>query len=424
MPENEDLILGLKQAKTQPRHVGLVAKGADTVHLIVQKKPIKDGDLTKAKSEFKGNAVYRGVVQFDGDGYVFSFLEEPAIGLVKLRKFLIESTGLNFKATIQVLPVLPTVPDDELLASMVQSSTPTPEPVATPEPPGEPVSSKPVEPPAGPESSEPEDDRLQKFAATLKSLTPRVQQALAAAPERKAELFQAVSAAKSAIDEKRADDCPAALKTLAGLLQEIMAAEGDVAVPDGETVDVDERLMENLFGDLFADLTADEPGTESPADVQGEVPASPSPLEMTVEQLSALPNPPLPPSSKAPSIGGRMQWEAAKQTVSENLAKLQSHLRSSEDPGLKRIGEIGFHAITGKLQVGLRVALMEYDQAAKSEDREKFRVKALAIIADYQKFVANDRLVALCDENKFGVKVDARTTLGAALTALAKSLEA
>ena len=59
---DEALYDGLQQArKKKPRYFCLIAKGADVVGLIVQKKLINDGQVQKAKSESKGNLVIQGV---------------------------------------------------------------------------------------------------------------------------------------------------------------------------------------------------------------------------------------------------------------------------------------------------------------------------------------------------------------------------
>jgi hypothetical protein len=115
-------------------------------------------------------------------------------------------------------------------------------------------------------------------------------------------------------------------------------------------------------------------------------------------------------------------WREAKERVDLQISQLQSFLRQTKDPRSQRIAEMGLNGVTGKLQVGLQVALTECDQAGGRD--AKLGAKAAAVVTQYLQFLQNDQVIALCDENPFGVKCDIRGTLLPALTELEKKLKA
>ena len=90
---------GIQQArKKKPRYYALVAKGADVVGLIVQKKAISAGVAAKAKTECKGNLVIQGVCQGDGPEFNFEVLEaEPSIKAKKIKDFISERAEITLK---------------------------------------------------------------------------------------------------------------------------------------------------------------------------------------------------------------------------------------------------------------------------------------------------------------------------------------
>src|SRR5262249_20678054 len=104
------------------------------------------------------------------------------------------------------------------------------------------------------------------------------------------------------------------------------------------------------------------------------------------------------------------KWMEAREAAGRQLVALQGILRRSGDPDLLRIAEFGLNGVTKKLQVGLQAALMEFDQLPPG-GREKAAASARAQIAAYRKFLQGDRIVALLDENPFGVALSLRATL-------------
>lgn len=137
----------------------------------------------------------------------------------------------------------------------------------------------------------------------------------------------------------------------------------------------------------------------------------------SVEQNGPQPASPI----SEPSTGGRVLWQSAKDQVADRISELQRALKNSDDSDLQRIAEYGLHGITGRFQVGLRVALAELDHATGNAVQQT-RDRALQIVDEYEEFIRTDRLVKLVDENPMQVEVGVRSTLGSALKELRSAL--
>ncbi len=127
------------------------------------------------------------------------------------------------------------------------------------------------------------------------------------------------------------------------------------------------------------------------------------------------------PEAKDGAARTLQTWQSAKEMVNSQITRLQGKLRETQDPDFLRIANFGLNGITKRLQVGLHVALMEFDQA-QGEARDKARAKAQAAVKDFRAFLKSDPMVAVVEDNPFGVPVTLRTTLGKALNAIHKSL--
>jgi hypothetical protein len=97
--EREDLKTALMQARRKPRHFAIIAKGAEVLALLAQKKPFRDGALRRARREKRGKQVIKGVCQGEG-GTTMNFKvagERPKVKKSKLRDFISAETGLMLK---------------------------------------------------------------------------------------------------------------------------------------------------------------------------------------------------------------------------------------------------------------------------------------------------------------------------------------
>ena len=169
---DKDLQKSLQQARKKPRNFAIIAQGTTPVKLIVSKKPIKAGELTDAKKEFKGNLIVKGIVTGgDGPELLFQVLEEPSIQLPKLKEYLKETGGVTLKPRFQVVADVAEIDDDEPEGA-VEAAAPIDEAIPpappAPEAPAEVV----AEPPAGGDAA--------TFTARLKALKPDLDKVLAA----------------------------------------------------------------------------------------------------------------------------------------------------------------------------------------------------------------------------------------------------
>ena len=207
---------------------------------------------------------------------------------------------------------------------------------------------------------------LSQFIAALKQVTPKVQQAIKSAPETKDDLMGLVKEVKAAIDAEDADGARPSMIRFSARLKA-------------------------LRGENDTDTAATD---DAPA-----VPLKPVNLDA--------------PDPRAGRAALRV-WQDAKETVDERLGVLITALKSSGDPDLERIADKGLAAITGKLQTGLRVALMNLDGAAGSKRAAALK-KVTSQTAEFRAFLSSDGMVRLVDANPFGVKVKLAKTIGAAL---------
>ena len=124
--------------------------------------------------------------------------------------------------------------------------------------------------------------------------------------------------------------------------------------------------------------------------------------------------------AEAPPVETLPLWIQAKETVDSQLSKLQNALRQRNDAEFKRIADYGLNGITRRLQVGLQVALREFD-GAQSATRAKARNRARAAVADFMTFLQSDPVVALMDSNPI-TPITLKATLGKALKSISQAL--
>ena len=206
---DKDLQKSLQEARKKPRNFALVAKGANCLKLVVSKKPIRDGEVQKAKKEYQGNATYRGVVTAgDGAELVFQVVGElPPIQEAKLKTFINGETGLTLKARFEVVNELVEIDDSEESESEGQEATTSPN--AT------------TEIPSPPNAPPPDDSLGRQIIAALNKLTPSLKVALAAHPERKQDLLQPVASIQQNVQNNHSDTAKTQLLELGRLIKEL-----------------------------------------------------------------------------------------------------------------------------------------------------------------------------------------------------------
>lgn len=114
-------------------------------------------------------------------------------------------------------------------------------------------------------------------------------------------------------------------------------------------------------------------------------------------------------------------WNGAKETVDVGIEKLRQALRGIRHPDTDRIAEFGLAGLSGGgAHTRMTAALMSYDRAPAADRAEAAKAVADAM-AEYRAFLGSNRLVALCEANPFGVAVDIRTTMDAALERISRT---
>ncbi len=125
-----------------------------------------------------------------------------------------------------------------------------------------------------------------------------------------------------------------------------------------------------------------------------------------------------PAAAEAPGEDVMAIWQAAKEDVDRGISELQAALRSQNHPVLAQIADAGLAGVTGGNQTALMKALFEMN-AATGDARKKASQALLAQVAAYGKFLKEDPVIALVEENPFGISAPVRAPLGNALRQIA-----
>lgn len=114
-------------------------------------------------------------------------------------------------------------------------------------------------------------------------------------------------------------------------------------------------------------------------------------------------------------------WNAAKAAVDLGIGQLQSALRGYRHPMTDRIAEFGLNGLSGSgVQTAVMAALFEH-RAATGPAREAATRKLAAAAAAYGQFLSGNTLIPHCEKNPFGVTLDIRATMTAALEQITRA---
>lgn len=198
MPDlDKALAKSIQKAKQKPRNFVIVGKGSNVLKLLVDRKRIPPSDVTAAKKESGGNSTIQGVLTGGaGPELIFQVLELPSITAVKLRNFILETTGLTLKPQFEVLPSLTEVdeagdeeseeaeasegPGPRAKSSAPPPTPPVPPPSSSPPPTSSSSSTSPSSPPPSsspPPISPPPSPEAVNFNARLKRFLPAIMRA-------------------------------------------------------------------------------------------------------------------------------------------------------------------------------------------------------------------------------------------------------
>lgn len=201
---DKELAVALQGARKKPQNFAIVAKGSNCVKLFVSKKTLKEKELNEAKKKYQATTIIRGVVRGDGSDLVFQVLELPSLQDAKVRTFIKDESGLVVKARFEVVTALPEVSEQDLEGSQVESEQTTP--------PGQTESAP----------APTDEGGKQKLLQAFKSLTPKVQEAIAAKPARRGDVLAAVTELKALLDKDQLPAANEAFERLSALLQELL----------------------------------------------------------------------------------------------------------------------------------------------------------------------------------------------------------
>jgi hypothetical protein len=115
-------------------------------------------------------------------------------------------------------------------------------------------------------------------------------------------------------------------------------------------------------------------------------------------------------------------WQGAKDAVDQQLAALYATLKQSDIPVLARAAD-DIESVLAGFRTRLTTSLLNLDRAAGMA-KDAARAAVLEVVAAYESEIPADKHVIGADTNPFGVTVTIRDTLGGALAALRRSLQA
>jgi hypothetical protein len=269
MPD-ADLEAGLDEAKKKPRYFAVITKGQTIVKMIVQKKPIKEGDIASAKRDFKGNGSVTGICTRSGAQMVLQVQgEEPTLKPIKIKEYISEETGATVKPEWQIVTELAEIPDseDQKSNSSVESTKPGEKAADSEKPPSEGIVGATDEQKKTPTDSQatppPDDSKFEAIRAALKETKGKIQQALVAGPQHKDQILGLVGTVKGHLDNKN-ELAMSSFRELVALLATVLQsrpAEVKETQPEVQTEDRRahfEKIIQSIT-DTVSQFPADHP---------------------------------------------------------------------------------------------------------------------------------------------------------------------
>lgn len=365
--------------KGKPRKFVMVVKGTTIVSLVVYKK----GGVEKYKKQAKESGtgqVYFGVV--DGRGLDITFKLAIADGFEKeplkapvLKAFLEEKAEFKAKPTFEIVAVNGPVLDLE--DPLVQRFLKVQERAVV--------------------AGQTHPDRDAEFKTACREIIGLIEQdQLQTVPERITQLEQTLDGLGVSTTPESGDPL---LKTIAEAMKKLS-----------------DQITEALtrFPEKKTDLLAAVGAVRKPLKDLNSGEAQAAFLELG-RLLKGLKPSTTGTSTGTPNGDPLAIWRDAKESCDIGIGALQTALRDFEHPDMDRIAEFGLAGLTNGMQAQLMIAMLNL-QSAKGDDRKKAAKTLVDRAADLRKALETDPIVALCEDNPFGITVAIREPLGAALT--------
>ena len=120
----------------------------------------------------------------------------------------------------------------------------------------------------------------------------------------------------------------------------------------------------------------------------------------------------------------KQAYQTASQTVDGQITSLQAAMAKHDDKAIQDIAKVQLKGLTDDLKVQLLTATSEVEKASAGDARKKAAKTAQETIKKVAATINSDQRIAVCDDNPFGVSVSIKKTLGPALVAMSKALNA
>jgi hypothetical protein len=438
---DKDLTNALKVARGgKPMQFAFLTKGAEGKLLVGKKVPPKE--IADTKKAIGANAIFKGrCVGEDGTLVFYVAKEPPGTLLAQLKKRLKDDAGLTFPVEIRVKADAESEPVEEEAVVKVETSA---------------ASSPPASPNAGAAPAQATGDAPAAPGAAkaavmkrLNALSPAIKDALKGPQAaRVQQLFIAAGGLIKKEDYQQADKVLDQLEPLLGPSPAAPAAPPAPPAPPqmpaaaAASAERTAPPLDASEAEWMRRVTAVEPRVQDARKTRASEAkwmslfmaaqdlASEGDFAQALKALDHIER--LLDGAGAAGAGAAADkddgkpvvvvWRDAKEAVDVQLEQLYGKLKMTGAPALERVAA-KIEAVLTSYRVGLMTALTEYDQASGA-NKEAARAKALQVVKTYQANLPKDKRVIGADMNPFGVKVEIRQTLGAALTRLGTILGA
>ncbi|UWQ26014.1 hypothetical protein K3553_06030 [Leisingera aquaemixtae] len=236
-------------------------------------------------------------------------------------------------------------------------------------------------------------------------------------PELAARLAPELKAGAKLLGQGDHDGCAARLDRLEAALAKLQAQPEPAPAQSGQAAKLSKLLaaqaarIKTLPPEQAAPL-AEQARAIAASLKSGALPDAAAGLKALIKALDA------PAEAEAPQADVMEIWQAAKEDVDRGVSELQAALRSQNHPVLAQIADAGLAGVTDGNQTALMKALFEM-KAATGEARKAAAQALLAQIAAYLKFLRNDPVITMVEDNPFGVSVPVKAPLTSALRQMA-----
>ncbi|UWQ38535.1 hypothetical protein K3552_05895 [Leisingera aquaemixtae] len=236
-------------------------------------------------------------------------------------------------------------------------------------------------------------------------------------PELAARLAPELKAGAKLLGQGDHDGCAARLDRLEAALAKLQAQPEPAPAQSGQAAKLSKLLaaqaarIKTLPPEQAAPL-AEQARAIAASLKSGALPDAAAGLKALIKALDA------PAEAEAPQADVMEIWQAAKEDVDRGVSELQAALRSQNHPVLAQIADAGLAGVTDGNQTALMKALFEM-KAATGEARKAAAQALLAQIAAYLKFLKNDPVITMVEDNPFGVSVPVKAPLTSALRQMA-----